>query len=37
MIWNAVYVLPVPVAITSRLRSTPLAMASTVALMALAW
>ena len=37
MIWKAVYVLPVPVAMTSRMRSCPLAMASTVALTALTW
>jgi hypothetical protein len=37
MIWNAVYVLPVPVAITRRMRCCPLAMASMAALMALHW
>ena len=37
MIWNAVYVLPVPVAITSSSRSWPLAIASVAALMALRW
>jgi hypothetical protein len=37
MIWNAVYVFPVPVAITSSARGCPVAMASTVRLMALTW
>ena len=37
MIWNAVYVLPVPVAMTSRMRSRSLAIASMAALMALTW
>lgn len=37
MIWKAVSVLPVPVAITSRMRCWPLVMASTVAWMALIW
>ena len=35
MIWKAVNVLPVPVAMTSRMRSCPLAMASMAALTAL--
>ena len=34
-IWNAVYVLPVPVAITRSRRSCPLAMASTVLFIAI--
>ena len=37
MIWKAVQVLPVPVAMTSRIRSCPLAMASIALLMAFTW
>jgi hypothetical protein len=37
MIWKAVKVLPVPVAITSRIRFWPRAMASMVLLIASSW
>jgi hypothetical protein len=37
MIWNAVMVLPVPVAITSSTRFCPFAIASTTRLIALTW
>ena len=37
MIWKAVYVLPVPVAMTRSARFCPLLMASTVRLMAVSW
>jgi hypothetical protein len=37
MIWKAVKVLPVPVAMTSKSRRRPCATASTTRLMALSW